>query len=369
MPVVRTVCPTYGDEIPGPWMSWMASCCTGATTWTTSVPPPDRPRSSTTTSGMFAAAIGIGGDHHLAGEGAVTGDGVGREPVVEQREARRGADRRGIGGDVEGRARRIGARGDLRGDHQRLSRFDRARCARGGGDGRRPGRGVRFDDEVVDAHPFVAGRRVGGQDAKLHDRLVVHRRRQGHVHRRHLRGEVRSGRRIGDVGGSDVGPRARCADAIVERDLLHGVVRRAIDVADVVAHADAGDPGRVDGEPQVRRIGGAGPLEGDDRVGELELGDATSGEPGAGLVGVDVGNAGVVSAASTVRASVLVAVTSPSPRKPSMPGTPLHVSSAVISPVLVQSCANGSACGAASARRRAASAVISSAPRAARGRT
>ena len=197
-------------------------------------------------------------------------------------------------------------------------------------------------------------------------RLVVHRGRQGHVDRRHLRGEVRPGRRIGDVGGRDVGPRARRADAIVERDLLHGVVRRAIDVADVVAHADAGDPGRVDGEPQVRRVGGAGPLEGDDRVGELELGDATSGEPDAGLVGVDVGNAGVVSGEHCPR--VGVRRESPTrrrenPRCLERRSTRRRRRSV---PVLVQSCANGSACGAASARRRATSAVISSAPRAAR---
>ena len=64
------------------------------------------------------------------------------------------------------------------------------------------------------------------------------------------------------------------AEAVLEGDLLEGVVRGAIDVAQVVGDVDVRQSGGVDGDHDARGVGRRRALDRDDGVGELELGDA-----------------------------------------------------------------------------------------------
>src|SRR6185503_17528808 len=110
------------------------------------------------------------------------------------------------------------------------------------------------------------------------------------AHRRHQRRQAGPGGGIGDEPGGHVGEVAGGTDAELQGHGLDGVVGRAVDIAQVVGGGDAAASRGVDVEDHVRRVGGAGALEGDGRVGDaVELGDAAIGQGvRIGLVGDDV---------------------------------------------------------------------------------
>jgi hypothetical protein len=79
-----------------------------------------------------------------------------------------------------------------------------------------------------------------------------------------------------NIAGGNVDPLAGLAGAILERDLLGSIVARTVDVAQIVVDGDILAARGVEMEHDVRRIGGAGALERDRGVGDLELGDAAA---------------------------------------------------------------------------------------------
>ena len=191
---------------------------------------------------------------------------------------------------------------------------------------RAPGRRPRGHGDVVDADPLVVADRVRGDDPDLHDRLVVDRGRERDVHGRDERREARPGGGVGHEAGRHVRVAAGRADAVLERDRLDGVVGRAVDVAQGVGDRDVGEPGRVDGEEEVRRVGGARALECDDGIG----GPSNSATPPfaitvLGWFAITSTSFATRESVRSVCGSVPVASVMSWPRKPTTPGTPVQL--------------------------------------------
>ncbi len=134
------------------------------------------------------------------------------------------------------------------------------------------------DGDVVDADPLVGADGVGGEDAQLDFGLVVDRGRQRRRDQGLVAGEVGAARGIGDVGRRHVGEGAAAADPPLQRDRLHGVVGRAVEVAQAVGDADVALAAGVEVDDEVRRARGARALQRDRRVGQREGGDAAGGQ-------------------------------------------------------------------------------------------
>ena len=184
---------------------------------------------------------------------------------------------------------------------------------------------------------------VGGDDADLDDRLVVGRP-AGSDDGDGVTAVAAAGRGVGDVAAGQVGEVAGRADAVLQGDLLDGVVGTAVDVAHVVGDGDVDEPGRGERQHQVRSVGGARALQGDDRVGDGELGDAAGAER--------VGLVWLAMTSTTERALAEHVCGSAPVRRPgrrrgsrSTPGTPAQSSSVVISAGVGPAWADGSASG------------------------
>ena len=234
-----------------------------------------------------------GVDRRLEREHQVPGRRVAIGRVVEERLSGAPADSAEIGGDAQARADGVGAGRHGHGEQHRVAALDRVRIR-----GARP-RGIRrFDDdragdvEVVDADPLVAADRVRRDDANLNDGLAGCRGGKRDADGRDERRRGGAGR-VRDEPGRKVGEGAQRADAILERDGLHGVVCRTVDVAQVVRHRNGREPRRRDRDDEVRRPGRAGTLERDDGVASggrrRELGNPSGRERiRIRLIGVDV---------------------------------------------------------------------------------
>ena len=113
---------------------------------------------------------------------------------------------------------------------------------------------------------------VGRDDPHLDHGLIVRGRRQRHADRRDKAGLTWPARRVGHVPGRQIGERSGRGEAVLEGDLLEGVVRGAIDIAKVVGDVDVRQSGGVDRDHDARGVGRRRALDRDNRVGELELG-------------------------------------------------------------------------------------------------
>src|SRR5690606_7935509 len=153
--------------------------------------------------------------------------------------------------------------------------------------------------DVVDADPFVVAGGVRGHDPQLNQRLVVGVGGQVHRHRRVARAAGAAG--VGDVGLGHVAEVADAADAVVQGDLLGGVVGRGVDVAQAVGHLDAARAAGVEVDPQVGRVRRTAALQRHHRIGDMELGHAAVADAGTGLVGDHVDDAGGIGAQHRLR--------------------------------------------------------------------
>jgi len=157
----------------------------------------------------------------------------------------------------------------------------------------RAGRGRRAHLEVVDAHPFIAGR-VRRDHSEVHQLPVVDRRGQRRSHRGDCDRFAGSGRRVGDVAARRVSEVARAAHPVLDGHGLDGVGRRGIDVAQQERDRDPRAPARVERDQEMGRAGGGGALDRDHRVRQLELDHSGGQADGArvGAVGRDVDRRG-----------------------------------------------------------------------------
>jgi hypothetical protein len=156
---------------------------------------------------------------------------------------------------------------------------------------------VAGDADIVDAHPFVVAGRIGGDEAHLHLRLVVHGTGQRDGDIRLLGRKARAGCGVQDLrigrgaaARRQVGPVAGLTDPVLHRDRHDRVVGGAIQVTRLERDDDVLPSRGIEVHDQVRRVGGAGAVERDGRIGDVEFADATrsTGLIWVGQVGADV---------------------------------------------------------------------------------